>query len=250
MAVLDSKQQKSFRNIDPKKARWLSQAEIDTLADLYDANIRYIDDSIGRLLESLGSSLENTIIIITADHGEAFGEHKYLGHGILYEEVARVPLIIYGPGIKAGTVIKEPVELMDLSPTIADLAGIGRVEGFHGRSLLPMLKGAKRITKGIIATRLVVEMGQCLISYRTSDWKYIRTESLGEDDNVLSEELYNLRDDPGEKNNLHGSEASGARAFALEAVDKIQEFKKLKREEEAAYEKERIKARLKELTKL
>jgi arylsulfatase A-like enzyme len=250
IAVLDFKQHKSFRNVDIKEAKWLSQAEIDTLADLYDANIRYIDDNIGRLLESLGNRVENTIIIITADHGEAFGEHKYLDHGILYEEVVHVPLIMLGPGIKAGTVIKEPVELMDLAPTIADLVGISRVEGFYGRSLLPVLRGAKRATKGTIATRLIPELRQRLISYRTHDWKYIRTESLDELNTLISEEVYNLRDDPKERNNLCGSEGGEAKAFELEAVGKILEFKQLKREEETAYEKERIRSRLKKLPKL
>lgn len=250
MATLPYKQLKSFRNVDIRKAEWLSPAEIDTLADLYDANIRYIDDNIAKLMDSLGNRLENTIIIITADHGEAFGEHKYLGHGTLYEELVHVPLIMVGPGIKAGTIVKEPVELMDLSPTVAELAGISSTKGFRGRSLLPVMMGTKRATKGAIATRLIPELRQRLVSYRTPDWKYIRTESLDEANTLLLEEVYDLRNDPRERHNLHGSGDGKAKAFKLEAVNKILEFKRLKREKETAYEKERIKAKLKKLPRL
>jgi arylsulfatase A-like enzyme len=250
MATLHYKQLRSFRNVDIRKAEWLSSAEIDTLADLYDADIRYADDNIGRLLKSLGSRLKNTIVIVTADHGEAFGEHKYLGHGTLYEELVRVPLIMVGPGIKAGTVVKTPVELMDLPPTVVELAGTSRAKGFRGRSLLPVMRGTKRATEGTVATRLIPELRQRLISYRTPNWKYIRTESLDESNTVLSEELYDLENDPGERRNLHGSGDGKARAFKSEAVKKIKEFKRLKSEEKTAYEKGRIKARLKKLPRL
>jgi len=241
---------KSLRIADFRNAEWLSQAEIDTLIDLYDANIRYIDDSIGRLLDGLGSPLENTIIIVTADHGEAFGEHNSLGHCTLYEELVHVPLIMVGPGIKAGTIVKEPVELMDLAPTIADLVGINSIKGFHGRSLLPVMRGGQGMTEGTIVTNLIPESGQRLISYRTPNWKYIRTESLDKANALLSEEVYDLRNDPQERHNLHGTEDEKARAFEQKAIDKLQGFKQLKSEEKTAYEKERIRARLKRLPKL
>ncbi len=246
MSRLYHKMVRNFRR--PER---MSSEEMDSLIGLYDANISYVDYNIGRLLGSLGSRLENTLIIITADHGESFAEHNTLGHvGVLYEELVHVPLIINGLGIEAGTVIKEPVELMDLPPTVAEMAALGSVEGFHGRSLLPIMRGTQRATEGIIATRQVPELAQRCISYRTPEWKYIRTENLDGVNTLLSEEVYNLRDDPRERNNLHGLEDDKARAFALEAVSKILEFKKLKREEETAYEKARIRARLKKIPKL
>lgn len=251
MIRLHSKQMKTFKRADIRKAEWLSAAEIDDLADLYDANIRYVDDNIGRFLESLGSRLENSIIIVTADHGEAFGEHGSLGHtGTLYEELVHVPLIMAGPGIKAGSIIKEPVELMSLAPTVTDLLALGSIKGFRGRSLLPVMRGTKMTTKGTISTRQVPELNRRLISYRTPDWKYIYTESLEETNTLLSEEVYDLRNDPREEHNLHDSEAGEVNSFKSEAVDKILEFKKLKREEETAYEKERIKAKLKKISRL
>ena len=105
-------------------------------------------------------------------------------------------------------------------------------------------------TEGTISTRQVPELNRRLISYRTPEWKYIRTERLDEADTVLSEELYDLKNDPKERHNLYDSEAGEARAFKLEAVNKILEFKKLKREEETAYEKERIRAKLKRISRL
>ena len=248
MIRLHSKQMKAFKLADIRQAEWLSAADIDDLADLYDANIRYVDDNIGRFLESLGSRLENSIIIITADHGDAFGEHGSLGHtSTLYEELVHVPLIMVGPGIKAGTVIREPVELMSLAPTVTDLLALGSVDGFRGRSLLPLMKGAKITAKGTISTRQVPENNQRLISYRTLEWKYIRTECLDEADTILSEEVYDLRNDPREEHNLCDSEAGEVKAFKLEAAAKVLEFKQLKREDEIAYEKERIRAKLRRI---
>ena len=82
-----------------KNPRQLSSSEVETLINLYDANIRHIDDTIGLVLDNLGGDLVNTIVIVTADHGEVFGEHDCFGHGFLYEELIHVPLIIAGPGI-------------------------------------------------------------------------------------------------------------------------------------------------------
>jgi arylsulfatase A-like enzyme len=240
---------KLIRNL--KNSKRLSPAEIDTLINLYDANIRYVDDNIGRLLDSLGSRLENTLIIVTADHGETFGEHGTLGHEtVLYDEVIHVPLIMVGPGVKTDTIVGQPVELIGLSPTIVDLVGISSVKDFRGESLLPVMRGGQFMDRGVISTRVFPRHGERGLAYRTSDWKYIRTESLDELNTLISEEVYNLRDDPKERNNLCGSEDREAKAFELEAVDKILEFKQLKREEETAYEKERIRSRLKKLPKL
>ncbi len=247
MVRLYSKQLKSFRESLFRKVEWLTRTEIDTLAQLYDASIRYVDDNIGRFIDSLGSRLEETLIIVTADHGEAFGEHNSLGHGTLYDELLRVPLIMVGPGIKAGTVVKEVVELIDLAPTVAELVGIGGVDGFRGKSLLPLMKGNQKTSEGTISTRVIPEFGQRLISYRVPEWKYIRTESLDDTNTVLLEELYDLGSDPQEKHNLHESDDEKAKTFKLTAIDKIQEFKRLKDEEKASHERERIRARLKKL---
>ncbi len=90
---------------------------------LYDSEVRYTDEAIGRLLESL--DLTRTVVILTADHGEEFGEHGRLDHGHnLNQELIRVPLVIAGPSWPAGRVVTLPVSLVDLLPTVLEIAGV------------------------------------------------------------------------------------------------------------------------------
>lgn len=230
----------------------LSPSEVTTLVDLYDADIKYVDDAVGLLLDSLATDLPNTIVIVTADHGEEFGEHGKFSHQTLYDGLVHVPLIMAGPGIKDGTLVKQQASLIDLAPTIASLVGIDNARSFRGESLLPVIKGKREATTGTISTTssTASQPGRMLISYRIPGWKYIRTESLDASDVVLAEEVYDLRSDPGETRNLHGVDIEEAKRFELEARNKLLEFKQLKSEEKTAYEKQRIKAKLKKLEKL
>jgi len=139
-----------FQKVSSKSTQ-LSPSEIEKLKDLYDAEIKYVDDAIGWLLDKAGSRLENTIVIVTADHGDAFGEHGKFFHGTsLYEEILRVPLIIAGPGIEAGAVVRQQVSLLDLAPTIVGLLGLGKVHTFHGESLLPLIDEIRRFKEEAI----------------------------------------------------------------------------------------------------
>jgi arylsulfatase A-like enzyme len=103
------------------------------LTGLYDGAIGYLDAKIGELLDHLRAdgALENTVVVVTADHGDSLGEHGYLGHRLyLYEELVRVPLVIAHPtAFPAGTVVDDQVELGDLFPTLLDLAGVDLPEG-------------------------------------------------------------------------------------------------------------------------
>lgn len=232
-----------------EKPSQVSPSEVTTLVDLYDANIKCVDDSVGWLLDGLASDLPNTIVIVTADHGEEFGEHGKFSHGRVHDWLIHVPLIIAGPGIKGGTLVKQQVSLIDLAPTITNLIGVDGVQSFWGESLLPIIRGERKTTNGTISTSVPVGERERYIAYRVPGWKYIRTEGL--DANVvLGEEVYDLRNDPGETNNLHGVDVEEARRFELEARNKLLQFKQLKSEEKMAYEKQRIKARLDKLGKL
>jgi arylsulfatase A-like enzyme len=109
---------------------------------LYDREIRYTDDAIAQLFETLESLdlLEQTVVVFTSDHGEEFLEHGFLGHGAhLHPEVLRVPLILRGPGLAHGRRVAEPVGHVDLMPTLLELLGVPVPEGLMGRSLLPWL---------------------------------------------------------------------------------------------------------------
>ena len=112
---------------------------------LYDASIRYTDEVLASFfaeLEVLGLDRETTIII-TADHGEELADHGRLGHTQLYPESLRVPLVIVHPELASGLRIPGPVSSVDLTPTLADLAGIPSPENLAGASLRPLLEGAE-----------------------------------------------------------------------------------------------------------
>jgi len=97
------------------------------LFDLYDAEIRQFDDELARLFAALDAlELANdTLVIVTSDHGEEFGEHDSVLHGRThYEEVIRIPLLMRGPGVPAGLRVEHPVHLVDIAPTILAACGI------------------------------------------------------------------------------------------------------------------------------
>ncbi len=116
--------------------------------ELYDQEIAYTDKHIGMILEKLESKgvTDNTYVILTADHGESFGEHSYTGHGRkVYEAGIHVPLVIRGNGIKEGGILGNRVQLLDIAPTVASLAGIEVPAEFGGIDLSPLVKGKGEI---------------------------------------------------------------------------------------------------------
>jgi arylsulfatase A-like enzyme len=106
--------------------------------DCYDDCVAYLDDQLGRLLDELGRRgiLDDTEVIITSDHGEAFGEHGLLGHSnsVKSEEI-RIPLVMLSPGAPAGARVYHPVSLRDLPATVVDRLGLADGSPFPGHSL-------------------------------------------------------------------------------------------------------------------
>ncbi len=124
----------------------MSAADRRQLLDLYDAELAWVDENIGRLLEQLEvqGRLGNALIVVTGDHGEEFLEHGRFGHrNGLSEQVLRVPLIVWGPdlGVPAGRVEQAEVSLCDVLPTLVDYAGLPAEPSLYGRSLRPLLQG-------------------------------------------------------------------------------------------------------------
>jgi arylsulfatase A-like enzyme len=113
--------------------------------DMYDGGVRYTDDLLGRVVEALRRSgrLDDTILVVLADHGEMIGEHGAYGHGAgLYEPGTRVPLLVrYPPRVRAAAQVREPVSTVGVFATIVDLAGITAPGRTHVGSLLPALDG-------------------------------------------------------------------------------------------------------------
>jgi arylsulfatase A-like enzyme len=112
--------------------------------ELYDGEVHYVDASIGRILDALEArGLDaNTLVVITADHGEEFLDHGSYYHGqSVYEELIRVPLIFIGPRVKSGRVIRSRVSCIDLVPTLEAYTGLDVDSAQNDRSLLPYLTG-------------------------------------------------------------------------------------------------------------
>ena len=132
--------------LDPHK-QYLAHAGYSkfgsTPRDLYDGEIAFTDAHIGRLLRALDTSplAARTAVILTGDHGEAFGEHGEYFHGSeVWDEIVRVPLLIRIPGGKPGRIARR-VSHVDIAPTILELAGLSPDAGARGRSLAPELFG-------------------------------------------------------------------------------------------------------------
>ena len=124
--------------------RKMDRRDLEHVLALYDGEIRWVDDHLGRLLrqlDQLGLS-GRTAVIITADHGDEFFEHGGKGHTkTLYSEVLHVPLIIRAPGVPAGLLVETPASQVDLMPTVLDLAGVPGPAAMEGLSLRAALRG-------------------------------------------------------------------------------------------------------------
>ena len=162
----------------------------------YLASVNYADSEVGRILDGLDASgrREETVIVLFSDHGFHLGEKQRWRKQTLWQESTRVPLIIVAPGITTrGSRSSQPVSLMDIYPTLAELAGLPIPEYLEGRSLLPLLKNPDATWDSAAITTASFRNH----SVRTSRYRFTRYA-----DN--SEELYDLETDPHEWNNLIG----------------------------------------------
>ncbi|MGP0067342.1 MAG: sulfatase-like hydrolase/transferase [Isosphaeraceae bacterium] len=180
---------------DEELAPWPRTPEVVRrhLADYY-AAIEFLDAQIGRILEALKASgrYENTLIVFAADHGLAIGSHGLFGKQNLYEHSMRAPLIIAGPGVPRGRRANALCYLLDIFPTLGDLAGIPAPEGSEGLSLAPVLAGERRTRRDSIFTAY----RDVQRAVRDDDWKLIVYPQ------VNKTQLFNLRDDPDELHDL------------------------------------------------
>jgi iduronate 2-sulfatase len=124
----------------------------------YYASISFMDAQVGRVVNALDrlGLAENTIIVFTSDHGYHLGEHGLWKKQSLFEESARVPLLMVAPGVsKRGAVVKTPVSQVDLYPTLTELAGVKAPTNLHGESLVPLLKDPSAKARGWALTQVV-----------------------------------------------------------------------------------------------
>ena len=167
----------------------------------YYAMITELDDLLGPLLTFVEQerALDNTVVLYTSDHGEMYGNHALWLKRSLYEEAARVPLIMAGAGLPRGLVIDTPVSDVDVTATILDLAGVEKPAHLRGRSLLPLIRGDTAAAPLFVYSEAHME-GACTGAFmlRKGDWKYLHFSFY--DDH----QLFNLSSDPGEHTNLYG----------------------------------------------
>ena len=193
----------------------VTAADLEHLIALYDGEIRYADDEVGRVLDHLKArGLDRgTLVIATSDHGEEFLEHGSWEHQkTLYEEVIRVPLVVAGPGV-APRKEKWQTSLLDVMPTILAWAGLSPSPAQQGRSLLntPGTREAYGETDHTID-----HTHKVFLRAGAGWWKGIL--SLDADGKPVSEEWYDLAADPGEAKSktLHNNVADAIRARAIQ----------------------------------
>ncbi len=191
-----------------EKLEKVSGEKLRSLMKLYSACARYVTDSIIELLEKLENTrfLENSLLIIASDHGEAFKEHGKYGHEyyILYNEVLKVPLILCGSIVENINLETCVAQLLDLAPTIVDLVGGRSPPTFRGKSLRGSA-GGKEAFRPVFAETAFPDLenfrydvSRFAVSVIHGSWKLIYSRLRG----VEELELYNLDKDPLEKCNV------------------------------------------------
>jgi len=190
----------------------MSARDLEHVIALYDGEIAWTDDHIGRILddvERLGLT-GDTIVALVSDHGTEFFEHGGKIHRrTLYDEVIRIPLIIRYPGhVTPGARHDEQVRLIDVMPTLLDLAGADRPGDVMGQSLVPVLAGGT-LGPDTIAISELFTVGRELRSFRRSGGKLISDEKAGQI------AMFDLRSDPGESAPFHDVSAEDEWVQAL-----------------------------------
>ena len=177
----------------------------------YDGEIAFVDAQIGRLLSRLSDrgDLANTIVLVTADHGESLGEHGEETHGVfIYDATLRVPWIVAGPGVPAGRVAGVVARSVDVLPTMLDLAGVAAPSAIDGRSLRPAIDGRSMNDEPAYIESLLAFRNfgwAALRGVRDERWKYI---------DAPSPELYDLTADARESVNRLPQQKERAQALA------------------------------------
>ena len=195
-AAISVRRKKEQVDLDPDLAKEIKLA--------YYATTSFMDAQIGRVLDKLKASGldKNTIIVFTSDHGYHLGEHGHWQKQTLFDDATRVPLIISGPGVTTtNEVVKSPVELIDLYPTIMDVVNFQIPSFVSGKSLVPYFKNSKLTIRNSALTELQVNIknrkaqgyGINTNRYRFNQWH---------DKGVYSYELYDHKFDDAELENL------------------------------------------------
>ncbi len=183
---------------DEKLAAWPRTPEVvrEHLADYY-ACITYLDFQLGRILDALKTTgqYDNTIIVFAGDHGLAIGSHGLFGKQNLYEHSMNTPLIVAGPGVPKNKRSVAFTYLLDLFPTLCDLAGLKTPDGVEGLSLAPVMAGKQKTRRAVMFTAY----RSFQRAVRDDRWKLIVYPQINK------MQLFDLKNDPAEINDLAGN---------------------------------------------
>ncbi|MFT5130778.1 MAG: arylsulfatase A-like enzyme, partial [Rhodothermales bacterium] len=163
----------------------------DVTIRAYQASVAFVDHQIGRFLDNLAKNPRGreTIVMLVSDHGWHLGEKKHWCKGAIWEQTTRIPFIVRAPGVEAGAICTQPVSLIDVYPSLVDLAGINVPDWLDGRSIKPQLTAPSTPRPAAISS-----YGEGNTAIRSERWRYIRYEDG-------SEELYDHKVDPNEWTN-------------------------------------------------
>jgi arylsulfatase A-like enzyme len=176
------------------RTSWLeANNQLRPLVRSYLACVSFVDSQVGRVIDALEASpyADNTIVVLWSDHGYHLGEKAISGKNSLWARSTRVPLILAGPGIPQAARCNQPVELLDLYPTLSDLAGLNKPSSVEGLSLMPQITDPSQVReRPAICSHNAGNHSVC-----DTRWRYIRYADGGE-------ELYDRVADPNEFENL------------------------------------------------
>lgn len=196
-----------------------SKDDVRAIRRTYYAMVAELDAMIGALMDKVAASglSDSTYVMYLSDHGEMNMEHRMHLKNSLYELSARVPLLVAGPGVERGLVVEDLVSLVDIYPTLMEMAGIGAPGGLDGYSLLPEVQGSVNPGRQDWVLSEYHSNFQNASSFmlRRGDWKYVAYPGF-------ESQLFNVTEDPDEMTNLASSRPDVAAAMAAslrEVVD-------------------------------
>jgi arylsulfatase A-like enzyme len=201
----------------------MDKRDLDHILALYDGEIAWTDMFIGKIRESLDKAglLENTVIAVTSDHGTEFFEHGDKGHRkTLYDEVIRIPLIVRYPARLQPARVSEQSRIIDVGPTLLELARIAAPTNVMGESLLPLLDKTPPPRHRRAVSELM-SVGRNMRSLRTLQWKFI--DDMGRDTFYY----YDLKNDPREQKRLTDGESDACKKLQgmyLEETHNVETF--------------------------
>jgi len=191
----------------------------ERLLAYYDSEIRYTNDYINQIFLILQELdiIEDTLIVITSDHGEAFGEYGFFDHQSCYENIAHIPLIFWWPGrIPENQRVKGFSLGVDIMPTLLELANLPIPEGLCGRSLVNVIEGKEGTSHQEIVTNTCATVIQRM--YIKGNWALVHTLSRPGFDHIKEYELFNLAEDKNQEMDVSEKESErfGKMRLALE----------------------------------